>query len=115
EPIVDPESGRSSAVRLLAHALRHVVHTNVPEGRVSPRPRVRREPGLGARRARLTRAYAPAVAELAPASQEPPREQMARPGDRLRERPHFRPGRRGPLGAAARPAPLSFRLRVANS
>jgi hypothetical protein len=60
-------------------------------------------------------AHPAAVAELAAASQEPPRDQLARPRDRLRARPHVRPRRRGPLGPAARSASLSFRLRVANS
>ena len=116
QPLVDPESGRGSAVRLLAHAVRHVVHTNVPEGRLSPGPRVRREPGVGAGRARLAAAHTAAVAELAPASQEPPRRAAGATSGSPSSAATCSAATASPSGSCSSAgATASFRLRVANS
>ena len=105
-------SNRSSILK--ADAVRRCGFSHTPCGMsftrtfqkagLSAGPRLRREPRLGARRARLAACTRCSLAQLAPASQEPPREPLARPRDRLRARPHVRPRRRGPLGPAVRPA-----------
>ena len=119
QPLLGPESERSAECGFTHTPCGMSFRQHVQEGGLSAGALLRREPCVGARRARLAAAHAPALAQLTASSTEPDGAALARPRDRIRAWPHVRSRRRRPLGDAVRSTALarrlSFRLRGGNS